>query len=210
MKTLIAIPCMDKVDTPFMVSMLNLQIDVAANFSVTQATLVYDARNKLARDAIEGGYDRILFFDSDMTFEPDIMKRLEARMDEGYDLVTGLYFTRKAPWTPTIYKRMEYVPQDDLTVLPVAEAFDEFPEDDVFEIKACGFGGCIVSVDLIRKITDKYGLPFSPQPGFGEDLSFCMKAREFGAKMVCDSGIRLGHIMYGIMDEKLWRVKCGG
>ena len=209
MKTLIAMPIADKPETPFLVSLLNMKIETTANFSVTHATLIYDARNKLAKDAIDGGYDRILFLDADMTFDSDLMQRLEKRMDEGYDLVTGLYFTRRPPWTPVIYKELKYIPQEGGRVLPFAEAYMDYPQNEVFDIKACGFGGCIVSTELVRKITDKYGLPFTPQPGFGEDLSFCLRAAEFGAKMVCDSSIKLGHIMHSVMNEETWRAKIG-
>lgn len=204
MKTLIAIPCMDSVKTPFFASMLNLKCVGDVDFSVTQATLVYEARDLLAQQAVSKGYDRIMWLDSDMTFAPDIMERLSQDMDEGRDFVSGLYFGRKNPIKVTIFKSVEYKPLEDGQVLPVAEPFEDYPRDTLFEIGAAGFGCCMVSVKLIERVAMKYGLPFSPLIGFGEDLSFCKRATELGAKLWCDSRIKCGHVAEKVVSEEDW------
>ena len=35
---------------------------------------------------------------------------------------------------------------------------------------------------------------FTPLPHFGEDLSFCIRARECGYEICCDPTIRIGHV----------------
>ena len=52
----------------------------------------------------------------------------------------------------------------------------------------------LVKTELVKKVQEKYGLPFSPILGFGEDLSFCMRARDVGSEIYCDSRIKVGHI----------------
>ena len=72
-KTLIAIPCMDMVHTGFMRSLLGLHHPGAVRYSLTMSSLIYDARNSLAKQAVTEGYDRVLWLDSDMDFAPDLM-----------------------------------------------------------------------------------------------------------------------------------------
>lgn len=56
-KTLICIPCMDMVHTAFMQSLLGLKIVGEASCSIKTSSLIYDARNGLTKEAVEGGYD---------------------------------------------------------------------------------------------------------------------------------------------------------
>ena len=74
MKVMIGIPCMEEVKTDFMQSMLGLQRG-EVTFAITKSSLVYDARNKIAEMALNKGYDVIVWFDSDMTFDPDTLER---------------------------------------------------------------------------------------------------------------------------------------
>ena len=106
MKTLIAIPAMDRMYTITAQCLANIQPvgDYGTKFMIGMQ--VDMARNLLAKFAIEHGFDRILWIDSDMTFDPDIMERLSADLDAGYDVVCGIFFKRKFPAEPVIYKRM--------------------------------------------------------------------------------------------------------
>ena len=47
------------------------------------------------------------------------------------------------------------------------------------------------------------------QGGFGEDLSFCLRARELGAEIWCDSTIKLGHVGTAVYDEDSYRAVSG-
>ena len=202
MKTLIALPCMDMVHTIFMKSLIGMDRVGTCGFAFSCSSLIYDARNTLAKQAVTEGYDRVLWLDSDMDFEPDLLKRLSADMDEGRELVTALYFKRKAPVKPVIYKNLGFIQnENDKGITPVAVSYEDYPQDSIFTIAGCGFGGCLVSVDLINRIGDKFGLPFSPIMGFGEDLSFCTRASELGVEMYCDSRIKMGHVGLGTITE---------
>lgn len=206
MKTLIALPCMDTVHTIFMKSLLSMDRIGQTGFAFSCSSLIYDARNKLAKQAVNEGYDRVLWLDSDMDFQPDLLKRLSEDMDEGRELVSGLYFKRKAPVKPVIYKDIGMLKnENDDGMTPVAVAYEDYPQDSVFTIAGCGFGGCLVSVDLIKRIGDKFGLPFSPIMGFGEDLSFCIRASELGVELFCDSRVKMGHVGLGTITEETYK-----
>ena len=189
MKTLIAIPCLDMMHTEFVRCLVSLRIKGTAEISFGMSSLVYDTRNLFARKAVAGEFDRVLWLDSDMTFQPDLFTRLSEHLDNGRQFVTGLYVTRKKPIKPVIYKAFSAEEGK-------ADCFEDYPKDSVFEIAGAGFGAVMVTTDLINRVGEKFGYPFSPIIGLGEDLSFCQRAREVGATLYCDSSIKLGHVGY--------------
>ena len=194
---------MDMVHTTFMKSVLGLDHVGDVRFSISCSSLIYDARNTLAKQAVKEGFDRVLWLDSDMDFNPDLLTRLSADMDEGREMVSGLYFKRKAPIAPVLYSEVGYFhskEKDEVT--PIAIPYVDYPRDDIFKVQGVGFGGCLVSVDLIRRVGEKFGLPFSPILGFGEDLSFCKRASEVGAEIWCDSRVKMGHVGLGTITEQ--------
>lgn len=209
MKTLICIPAMDMLHTEFFKSFIGMRRPSDARVVVSQSSLIYDARNNMARQAVKGGFDRVLWLDSDMSFEPDLMERLSARMDEGRDFVSALYFTRKAPVRPVLYKECGYFEDDDGAVRPVADWYDDYPKDSIFEVAAVGFGAVMMTTDCIKKVADKFGLPFAPMLGFGEDLSFCGRAQQCDVKMWVDSTIKCGHVGMGTVTEDTF-IEQGG
>lgn len=196
MSTLIAIPCGDSCPTDFLRSLLSLEIVGAAQFTFAQGSLVYDARNKLCGIAMDGGFDRVLWLDSDMVFQPDLMRRLSAHLDKGLEMVCGAYSTRKPPLQPVVYEDFG-LRQAEPWPEPYIEPFQLPLPDELFKVAGCGFGAVMMTVDLIRRVHEQFGLPFSPAAGFGEDLSFCLRAREAGAQIWCDPEIELGHIGVG-------------
>lgn len=167
--------------------------------------MVYDSRNKLAAYAIENGFDAVLWLDSDMVFPKDTLQQLTKDVKKGgCDIVCGLYFSRKLPDVkPVIYKNAGYVKQDN-GLRPMAEAYADYPRDALFEVEACGFGCVLTTVAALKKVQSERGLPFSPMLGFGEDISFCLKARQSGIPIWCDSCVKVGHIGELVFDEELF------
>lgn len=200
MKTLICIPCMDMVHTSFMRSLLSIRPVGDVRFGITRSTLIYDARNMLADQAISGGFDRTLWLDSDMTFDPDLMERLSARMDEGNDVASALYFTRRTPYRPVVFKECKVFEKDGMQGSTIIW-YDDYPKDSVAKIEACGFGGVMVSTALLKRMKEQYGSLFSPLYALGEDLSFCIRANALGARMICDTSVKMGHIGYHTITE---------
>ena len=207
MKTIIAIPCMDMVHTEFMRSILSMsRIGDNVGFTLTSSSLIYDARNNLAKQALDNGYERVLWLDSDMSFKPDLMKRLMDDMDEtGAEIVGGLYFSRRIPLVPVVYEKVGYFHSDEKDeVTPCALNYYEYPRDQIFQCEGIGFGAVLVSTEIIKRVQEKFGLPFSPILGFGEDLSFCIRARQLGAKILCDSRIKCGHVGQQFYTEEMY------
>ena len=201
MRTLIAIPCMDMLHTDFCRSLLSLEIFGEVQYTFAQSSLIYDARNKLCSVAEEGGFDRVLWLDSDMIVPPSMFKRMHEHLDMGKDFITGLCFGRKPPFNPTIYRRC-WCSYEERFPTPHADPFEDYPRDELFRVDACGFGAVMTSVKLLRAVEDTFGAPFAPQAGFGEDIAFCIRAKELGAELWCDSTIKCGHVGMAVYTEE--------
>lgn len=193
-KVLIAVPALDTMPTQTVYSMLSLKRDCPSRFSFIVRASCHDARNLLAREAIESGADRVLWIDSDMVFGEDLMIRLGEDLDAGWDMVCGLYFKRELPVTPVIYKAIYR--SGGVTV------YSDYPRNSVFQIAGCGFGAVMMTTQILQE-ADEYA--FTPMPGFSEDLSFCLRAQSIGARIACDSRIKVGHVGQIVYGEQMYK-----
>lgn len=190
MKVFIAVPSLDTVPALFCQSLALLQRagDTMIGFEV--GSLVYNARNNLARQAIKSEADWVLWLDSDMVFEPDLLKKMLKVCEENdIDFLTGLCFRRKPPYTPTLFDRLDKMEHGAsyTTIMSVPEGR--------FKVGGCGFAGVLMSTDVLLSVAARFGgRMFDPLEGFGEDVSFCWRARQCGYEIWCDSDIELGHI----------------
>ena len=200
MKILIAVPCMDQVPAPFCQSLAMLRKVGDCVLSMQMGSLIYTSRNTLATRAIQTEADYVLWLDSDMVFEPDLLERLMKTLTENdLDIVTGLYFRRVQPYSPVLFKDMTLIRD---TFFEWSE-FKEVPSD-LFEVAGCGFGCVLMKTDAFFDVQSKFGNMFAPIGNTGEDLAFCWRARECGYKVWCDPSIICGHVGYVISDDKFY------
>lgn len=197
MKTFIAVPCMDQVAAPFAHSLATMEKTGECVISMNISSLIYDARNQLAAQAVKAGADYILWLDSDMIVPPDVIPRMLKHMDEGKDFVSAIYFRRRAPFAPVLYSRIDREGHAD---------YNDYPEDTVFEIAGAGFGCCMTRVSMLEDIALNFKDWFTPFNNYGEDLSFCLRALECGYKIYCDSTIKCGHVGTVTVDENVYKV----
>ena len=194
-KILIAVPCMDMVSARFAQSLATLKKVGKCTVSFLIGSLIYDSRNKLAGMAVEMDADYILWFDSDMTFQPDTLERMMKVLDEHpqIDVLSGLYFRRGHPFTPVLFSKLDVNEEGNLDF----EDVNELP-DYLFEVAGCGFGFVRRKTDMLLDIAGKEGGGrwFTPIANSGEDCSFCIRARENGYRIFCDPNIHLGHMAY--------------
>ena len=194
-RTLIAIPCMDHIDVDFAQSLVQIQAVGEAQIAFLPGSLVYVAREKLAEVAINMKADYVLWLDSDMIFNPSILADL---MADNKDFVSGLCFRRRTPFTPVIYSKIRYgIEPDDYE----SEEYLDYPMNSLFEVDACGFGGVLMKTEVIKAVQENFGRTFEPMRGFGEDISFCIRAKQLGYKIWCDSRVKMGHVTRSISSE---------
>ena len=198
-RILIAVPCHDMVHARFTRSLMELDKPAGTGFAMIQNTQVHNARNLIARQAVEAGFDYVLWLDSDMIFPSYTLKRLLEDMD-GRDYVTALCFSRNENSIPCIYSAVNWS-VDRAEVKTSADVFIDYPRESLFEIAGSGFACVMTSTVLLCDMVERSGAPFYPLMGMGEDLTFCFRAKQAGYKLYCDSRIKIGHIGEKIYDE---------
>lgn len=200
MRTMIAIPSMEQMHAWTAQCLQNLRPVGEVHTEFVIRMQVDAARNELAKRACAGGYDRVLWIDSDMTFEPDLLEKLAQDMEEGWDAVTALYFKRTFPLEPVIYSRID-------TEKPEAVTFWDYPQDALFQVAGCGFGAVLTTTQALRETEEP---PFLPFLHLSEDLSFCVRMAEKGRRIACDSRIKCGHMGTIVFSEKLYKHPAKG
>ena len=204
-KILIAVPCMDMLPAQFAHSLATLtsygvedaQISVWFNLG----SLIYTSRNEIAKKALLDEADLVMWFDSDMVFNPDTLTRMLKYIDDGHDMVTGVYYRRTVPFTPVLFQNMDI---DDDKQEAIYNEFTEIPSEP-FEVAACGFGCVLMKTEIFVSVFAKFGNMFSPIGNIGEDIAFCWRARECGYKILADPSIRLGHVGFNIITENFYK-----
>ena len=203
MKITIAMPCLDKIETQTVKSLIDLERPEGSEISVEfmESSLVYLSRDRLGVMALEGEADYLLFLDSDMTFAPDMLLRLLEDAESGKDIVTALCFRRRPDYNPAIWKKL----RPGLPGESVVETYDDYPAEDVFEVEACGMATVLIRATVLKDVFEKEKALFAPIPGYGEDVSFCLRARRAGFSLWCDSRIKVGHIATTIVTEDTFK-----
>ena len=209
LRTLIAVPCHDMIHTAFVRSLQEMDKPGRVSIGYIQGTLIYEARNVIAQNAIEDGFDRVLWLDSDMLMPKDTLKRLSAHLDNGLDMVSGLYFGRRNRCNPMILDRLDWRADQDGSVSVDSTSYLDYPKNAVFEVAGCGFGCVMTTVDILKQAVDKFGVPFTPMMGMGEDVSFCWRVRQMGYKIYCDSKLMLGHVGQYVYNESDYLTRKG-
>lgn len=208
MKILIAVPCQDKIDTHFVRCLCSLERVGETSLQLLANSLVYVSREELSKTAVENGADYLLFLDSDMTFNSSLLRDLlKAAEEEKADVVTALAFRRRPPYTPCIWQKIRIGGNGENEVVE----FNEIPTGRA-EIDACGMAGCLIKTEIIQRVVERYHAVFQPLPAFGEDLSFCIRAKQCGAKIIVDTAVKMGHLSQMLVDESVYYsyIQTGG
>ena len=158
---------------------------------IVERMIVHWARNELAKNSLERvnphtgrKFTHILWLDNDHVFNADMLVYLARH--RGLDAVSALYYTRVGSILPTVYVRTEDGEEDRYRHYPLLEV----PET-LIEVDAVGFGAILMRRDVLERMEFPY---FSFEMGAGEDIYFCVKAKEAGVRIWLDGSYRLGHI----------------
>ena len=138
------------------------------------------ARSDAVRMAKDFEAESLLFLDSDMEWTPDLYDRLKAVSG---DIVCAMFWNRRVPSYPTICTRAKAEDGTDLLKTIV-------PDGTIQDIDACG-----MAATLIRKpVLDWASYPaFQHLGAISEDFVFCLKAKDAGFSVRCDTSIQVAH-----------------
>lgn len=152
-------------------------------------------RNASAKAAVEAGddVDYICWVDDDVRLPPQAFARL---LRDGEDFVTGILYQKFMPHYPLISR---WGKSDD-----GFNPFETWPENKLVPADGCGFGICVTSTNMLRKIQEMPGFEkdgwfnqiVSPKgEEFSEDLSFCLRARGAGIQLWVDTAVVADHLI---------------
>ena len=174
---------------------------------VQSGPLLARARNLLVQSFLETDDEYLLFTDTDMVFKFEDVELLVAA---DAPIAGALYYSVAAgvdsgPWCTALVASSEdpdtYVPLE----LPEPSAPENFqgtrPVDEPLEpmeVAAVGMGLTLIRREVIEALAPVKRLwPFAEtneDRGYGEDVTFCLRAAEAGFKSVVVPQARVGHI----------------
>lgn len=200
MRLLIGIPTLDFVHVEFMRCLTDLLMHLKDNgidfdVDIESGTLVYLARERIVNKAIDGQYTHVLWFDSDMVFNPEVLDDL---LFSGKPFVSGIYHARRKGYASCIFQSIEV--GNDIR-------FEEYPHE-LFKIAGCGFGCVLTTTELLSSVRLHYSTCFTPMPMLGEDLAFCKRATDLGYTLWCEPTVvcgHIGHITIYPEDHEAWK-----
>jgi hypothetical protein len=159
-------------------------------------TLIFDQRNNLVKTAVEVKADYLLFVDADMRFPKDTLKIL---MSHNKDIIGVNATTRSEPVKPTA---KNFVVNEDQSVdwIPIYSN----AKSGIEKADGIGCGVMLVNTRVFKAMEEPY-FYFEQLPNnklLGEDIYFCIKAKDAGFDTWVDhdlsKGIRhIGQYVYG-------------
>jgi hypothetical protein len=191
MKIFIGIPHSGTIRTETMLSIFAVfsgtpehELRIAA----MRSTYIDYGRALIVKAAVEWGADRLLFVDSDMEFDGDVLNRL---LTHDAEVVGVNYFTRDQQASVSTVKLIG-------TEGPTGETgLGPMPQGP-FECFAVGTGLMLIDVNVFAKIPQPYFRnTYDPESGtiiYGDDTWFCKLVRDAGLAVLCDPTIPVGHV----------------
>ncbi len=163
-------------------------------YDVVRTSAIHDARNTLVEIALKENFKYLLFLDSDMRVPNNTIFRL---MEHNKPIVAGYFFSRSGVHHPCAFRW-----SDDLKGL--VSVFE--PNSGLIEVDAVGMACTLIDTRVFRDLENpwfewgKYNDATGKREYFGEDIAFCLKAREKGYKIFVDTDLVIRHIP--MFDEK--------
>jgi DNA-binding transcriptional ArsR family regulator len=160
----------------------------------TGRLLTQMARERLITEALKAECDFILMYDDDMTLPMDYAQAMLLDMVEHPEIsvLGALAFMRNPPHYPVMYTTLEGYDSTHHTSYYRNQYVKRYPKDTLVECDAVGFGGVAINLDFVRnKMKEPY---FMSTTNTGEDIWFCVKAKEAGGRVFMDTRIKLGHL----------------
>jgi hypothetical protein len=157
--------------------------------------IIYHARNKLGRFAIQENHDFILYADADMTWPP---YTLEYLVNWDLAVVSGWYCQQA--WPHRIYIMYEN-PDKEGHYLHIHANAESLKRRTLLKCDAVGAGCLLVRTSTLRAIKEAEGWEDGEEQWFGwidggksDDIWFCELARKHEYSIFVDTAILCGHI----------------
>lgn len=222
MKTLIATPCFGgQLTDGYFTSAIrtiralpNCEIDF---YTLGGESLISRARNHCAQYALDKGYDKLLFIDADISWEP---AHVEMLLSSKHPLVGGTYPLKTFPATPNFNPLEEH--EHMFTAVGAKRTLGQFldyahkyaDENGEVEVRHIPTGFMLIDRSVLEKLQDRvpcytllhaatkkreFNYDFFPVRVVNgeyesEDWAFCSLAREAGFKVMFNTKVLTRHI----------------
>lgn len=182
-------------------------------------------RNRVVEKFLEyGKADWLLFLDSDMTFDPDLVERLLEHADPvEAPIVGGLCFgfDENGDVQPTLYGLLG--DENDAQHMDVVR-FHEWTPDAMYQVAATG-AACLMVHRRVLEVMRDFPHP-SGRVGFddaypwfqemkhngkpvGEDIAFCWRAIQAGFPVYVNTAVQLGHVKTRVLTMESYFLSRG-
>jgi len=134
---------------------------------------IHLGRERLAQQALDGGFSHLLFVDSDVFFEPDALDRLVAREKD----IVGADYNKK--------------------LLPLEGTVIGAEEGDFVKCEGIATGFLLIKTEVFKKLKHPWFFYEADEQGnciTGDDMWFCKIAREAGFDVWCDRTVKVFHL----------------
>jgi GT2 family glycosyltransferase len=199
-KILICYATSGEVRQEFVESLLQVVVGLSENHEVSVRAsvggpMIAKHRNMLAKSFLEDprGWDYLLFVDSDMAFRTkDVLTLLKANKP----IIGGLYFGIPYGSLERFVVALKTDENGSLSPIPVGK----LPKRGSCRVNALGMGFTLIKREVIETLGPDHEKqwPFAETlvdgKGRGEDVTFCLRAKEAGFLSWLCVDARVGHI----------------
>jgi len=156
-----------------------------------KSTYIHTARESLAEQVLDAGFDFILWLDSDMRFPKDLMERL---LQHDKPIVGTNYCSRGMPYRFIAIEKLENDHPGEGRQLATTEE-----STGLAEVDAIGFGALLMRTSvLVSMLEDRpwFFFEYTDYGHTGEDVFFCQKARKHDWRIYVDQDLskEIAHI----------------
>ena len=187
---------------------------VRETISIQSGPRIAEARCQVVRNFLKSKAEWLWMVDADMVFEAGCLDELLAVADpDTAPIVGGLCFAGRGGFNiwPTLYT----LSADEHGRIRTA-VVEDYPVNEVILVAATGAAFLLVHRSVLMKMGEAFGtmpngLP-NPYPWFveasnggvpyGEEISFCIKARALEIPIFVDTGCKIGHMKHTTLTEE--------
>lgn len=188
MRILVAVPTYENICPETFKSIYDLDKDGhQVDFEFVKGYDCPTARNNIAKKAIEGGYDYVLYVDSDVIVPKDTVRLLT---DPFSNIVLGC-----CPRKNNTDGRIEIYHTGTFSFTK-PYTYNTLPNNDRIVVKGGGFACAMINVSVFKLIPFPWFRYVTYEDGssLSEDLFFCLRAAESGFVIEADTRVRCGHM----------------
>jgi hypothetical protein len=148
-----------------------------------------NARNVLARTALEGGFDWVWWVDDDQEMPELALPRLHRHRAQ---MASGLYGLKELPSNPLIFRFT--TPPDGRDLAWYRLDFEADALKGQALVDATGFGCLLMKREPLEYVWEKTGgEPFRWSMDTTDDIHFFKVAKDGGYKVLMDLDLKVGH-----------------